>query len=665
MREQKKRGSKLINTLILAILTGFLCVAGMSMEASAEGDFKLDAEKLSSNDRTDDILVTVENRSADWEGTVRVSVGGRYHTSTVYDTLISLPAGTKKQMTVKIPVGSSGDSYGNVEVKLLDKKGKEVTSREYTNLLLEDGDSLGLGILSDSYSSLTYLDMGGETLYYYDHPRMIRLAEITLENLQDSLDTLEFLVIDDYHTELLTQNDLDAIEKWNYNGGVLIIGTGLSGEDTLKGFENSHVPVKYTNGTWVQQDPYATDTNYSDLHMVALRDFSGNYFEEYFSKAMINHYGDGAVAVLPYSLVELGTRSAFFADSTYTRETYVNNMLDNISQYSGKRYYNRGGNSTYENYNSVQRMLHIIGNGNTPLNMTVLKILIVLYVVVAGPVLYIVLRLLKKRDLYWVAVPVAAVLGIILVYLAGQGFEVKNARMYTVDAVNLSDNGSNLTYMYGYNAGYKEWDLKLDDSYEYAGALYNTGYIYDDEDDYYYRISREGNGFHVGIRPTGSFEDCYFQAGRAGNSAYGDKNIVLNNITMNGGWPVGRVTNATGEDFPYFAVVVENNLYVYKSLPAGETVDLQELFPLGMINQSSYNMRSEYVNEVLYDKYTKKKYEDSSYLAALGAGLCVAYPTTDISRVAVIGVADRAGMTDRSIDDDCTELAYRCYYVVK
>ncbi len=664
MREQKKRGSKLINALILAILTGFLCMAGMGMEARAEGDFKLDAEKMSSNDRTDDILVTVENRGQDWEGTVRVAIAGRYTTSTVYDTLISLPGGTKKQLTVKVPTGSTEDTYGNVEVRLLDKKGKEVAFREYIGLLLEEGDTLGLGILSDSYSSLTFLDMGGETLYYYDNSRMIRLAEITADNLQDSLDTLEFLVIDDYHTELLTRDDLDAIEKWNFNGGVLIIGTGSTGEDTLKGLENSHVEVKYTTGTWVDQEPY-TAIYYDDLTMVALRDFSGSYFQEFLTKAMISHYGDGAIAVLPYSLKQLGQTPTVLESSGYTLETFVNNMLDNISQYSGRRY-NKGGNNTYESFYSVKRMLHIIGNGNTPLNMTVLKILIVLYVILVGPILYIVLRLMKKKDLYWVAVPVAAVLGIILVYLAGQGFEVRNARMYAVDAVNLSDNGSNVTYMYGYNAGYKEWDLKLDDSYEYAGSLYNTGYIYDYENhDYYYRISREGNGLHVGIKPSASFEDCYFQAGRKGNSSYGDKDIILNNVSMSANWPIGTVTNATGEDFPYFAVVVENNLYVYKSLPAGETVDLQGLIPLGMIGQGSYNMRSEYVNEMLYDKYRDKEYEDSSYLAALGTGLCVAYPTTDINRVAVIGVADRAGMTDKYIDDDCTELSYRCYYVVK
>lgn len=664
MREKRKWSKGLLLVLSLCFFVGIMCLGPSGMQASAKEDpFKVQAVLLASDGDTYDVMVTVENAGADWEGTVRLKVDESYRMPAAYDTVIALPQGSTKQFVVKVPKNSIEDTNGTVEVRLLDKKDKVIAFKEFKHLLFQEQDMLGMGILSDNYASLTYLDMGGEELYFYGDFYPIRLTEVTQDNLVDTLDTLEFLVIDDYNTGILTEEELDAIELWNIDGGVLLVGTGSRGSDTLKGFENGYLGIECAQvnvpGTGYQ--PHS-EVDFSKLTMAELRDRNGNFYEEFSTKIMMHSYGDGAIGVLPYALTELAQMDESFYISGINQEMYVLNILEYVSGEAQSRYNNNGYYSDYEIANNVRRMLRVLGNSNSPLNFNVLKVLVIVYVILVGPVLYIILRMTKKKELYWVAVPVAALLGIILIYFAGRGFEVVDTRVFAVSAENLAGTGSRSSYLYCYDAGLEEWDLKLSKGYEYAGALYNNQYGYDAEaSSYYHHIRKEGDTLFFGIDPTANFEDSYFLAGSAGGNSTDRGTIVANNVDRDFLGIAGSVTNETNQDFLYFAVVVENYLYVYENLPAGATCDLAQAKTV-YENTGSYDMRSDYLYDILNDKYRDKKYQEATELAALGVGLCIAYPQTDNDALVVIGVAENA---EKIVDDECKEISYGCFYVVQ
>lgn len=656
-----KRNKGLFAVLVLALLVGgILSGAGkMTVRGEEKEPFSIHAEMLPSDKETYDIRVTVENLGADWEGTVRLKMDEDYRRPSAYDTILSLARGSRKQFTVRVPRNSVESSEGDVTIGLFNKRNHKVAEKQFKRLLSEEMDALSMGILSDEYSTLTYLDMGGQTLYYYGTYYPIRLVELHQDDLTDSLDGLTFLVIDQYHTDVLTQEQLQEIENWNDGGGVLIIGTGTYGEDTLGGFEDSYLEAGCT-GVYKPDDvaQYGAGS-YADMSLLPLAKLQvAGYDQNYYTGSFSMSVGDGSVSILPYALTQLGCVDADFylAD---TQEGFVQQILEEASCYAASRYAAAFSGSAQNLSYTIRRMLGVLGNSNSRLQFGVLKAVIVLYVILVGPVLYLVLKGMKKRELYWVAVPLMAFVGIGVIFLAGRGFEVVDTRVYSVTVEELSGGGDLKTYLYCYDAGHNEWGLRMAEGYEYAGTLENYSY-YDTmhEDAYYYHIKKDGEVLSLGVNPDANFEDTYFYVGGAGDSPKMDGTVRAENITADWMGIDGTITNETDRDFVYFAVIVGDRLYLYHDLPAGESCRLREK---AVFYEDNGDIRNNYQYHLLNDSYEEGDREKTGALAALGIGICAADARMDHDTVMVIGVTDD---WPKTVDDTCSETSYGCLYRV-
>lgn len=684
MRDSKKRNKScrtVLGTWILMVLVLF--GQNTIIAQAQENTFGIEAKKLPANEETYDIQISVENPGTDWEGTVRLVVEEDYLYPTAYDTVISLPQGSTKQFVVKVPLKSVEESDGSIKVLLLDKQQEKVAEKEYRHFLREGADALVMGILSDDYSSLTYLDMGGEEMYFYGTNFPIRLMELNQDNLEENLASLEFLVIDKYNTGILTDEEIQEIALWNNDGGILIVGTGSYAEDTLRGLGDSYLGVKCTDICEPEEESqlyeseeesqlyepgeenqiYATvdmEINWSQIPLAELRDMNNQYNQQYWSHAWSCPVGDGAIGVLPYSLTELAkVNTGFYGE--YDQLSFVMDLLDGVSSEANARYNNSysNGNSYYSSSNMLYRMLRVLGSINSPLQLGVLKVMVIIYVIFVGPVLYLILRFAKKRELYWVAVPVTALLGVILISLAGRGFEVVDTRVYSVTMENLSGKEDSESYLYCYDAKNKEWELKLSKDYEYVGNLVNNSYYYGDEDVYYHHVKQEGDRLSFGIKPSSNFEDSYFFAGKGGKYNTTNGTIDCNGIMMDWGGITGTITNNTDKDFRYYAVIEEDSLYVYENLPSGASCSLANQEPVYV---SGYDIWYDYMYNFLEDSMNKEKAEKSSVIAALGIGICSAYTQSDVNATVVIGVVED---WNKTVDDNCKEVSYGCLYVVQ
>lgn len=764
MSHVKIRKNKLLLTLLaMVVLLGsmFWGDAAMTVRAASGGIFIIEAELLSSDSETYDIRVTIENLGGDWEGTARLMAYESYHRPSAYDTALSLPQGSRKQFVVKMPVKSIEDTNGTVIVDLIDGEGTVVEEKEFRHLLTGQFDALSMGILSDSYSALTFLDMGGIEIYFYNDLYPIRLVDLRQGDLTDALNNLTFLVIDQYNTGILTQEELEAIEDWNYNGGVLIIGTGAYAEDTLRGFAGGYLgigcsgifPPEGTLGSSMPEDGIsentapdnegsgddgsegdgtgndendglgdgesegddaengepesgkseddnseygdstsftpATDTfiydtgEYVDWSKLTMAELWGidTRFSEYYTKSSAESMGNGSICTLPYSLVELVEVADFGYD--FTQEDFVGQILENASGYASSRY---TSTSYYDNISwYVQWMLGVMGNSNSILNFGLLKVIVVLYVIFVGPVLYLILRVAKRRELYWVAVPVTAFLGIGLVFLAGRGFEVVSTKVYSVTVMDSAGDGKARTYLHCYDADREEWSLRLAEDYEYAGSLgnssyYNYTYYYNgfssyystssyfsaDPSPYYYHVRKEGDIISLGMKPSSNFEDGYFYAGGSGNSnGFGSSGKVEGSLflrDMQASWNniSGTVVNDTDYDISYFAVIStiwDDSLCVYEGLPAGASRDLDNMAPIYAASDFY-----PYIYSFLRDFYDDGDYRKASALSALGVGICDVYLQSEQDGVIVIGVVEN---WEKAVDDECSEISYGCLYSVQ
>lgn len=656
---KKKKDWKIVSALFsFVIMTLFWLSGNVLITYASDYDFDVEAELLPANDETYDFRITVSNEGGDWEGVIRVMYIEPYgKTPTAYDTVISLPEGSKKQFDVKIPMFSVDQIDGNLVVVFLDKKGKECEDFSFPNILRQGEDSLRMGILSDDYDSLTFLDMGGSSLYYYGYEYPIMLKELNQDNLLEQLDTLEFLVIDTYDTSVLSQDVRYAIEKWNDDGGVLVIGTGKYAEQTLALFEDSFLEVEIDAVYEPGQAPSYESLDYVDWQELYWTEFwsSSEYYEPYPYQVLLRSYGMGAIGVMPFSLTEVADEDDSFYKSTNRRD-FVYQLIDVISGASERRYnYN---DKTY-NTNQLSRMLRMMNKANTDLSFGALKVVVIIYVIFVGPVLYIILRILKKREWYWIAVPVTTILGIAIVFFAGKGFEVRDTQVYSVTTQDLSGKTSEKSFLYCYDAGNKEWELTLEGEYDYVSPY--SSYNYNDNE-YYHHIIREGEETSIGIKPDTNFEDAFFMTSKKAGEASVEGTIEVHNVT-NTSKPKGSITNATGEDFQYFAVLIGESMFVYEGLKAGETADLSKQDKV--YGSLQYDIWYDYmyqVNEMIEDETP----ENISALSALGVGIACVRNNQDSSStglsdsVIVVGVIENWNVIGSG---DCTERSYGCVYV--
>lgn len=649
----------------MILLGGIFCDdALLTVRAESGEAFFIEAEMMPSDNETYSVRLTVENQGQDWEGTVRLLVGENYTIPSAYDTALSLPQGSRKQFVVKIPVNSIDNANGTVVVTLLDRSDKKNAEKEFKRLLTGEKDVLYMGILSDAYSKLTYLDMGGNNLYFYNDHYPIKLVELQQGNLVDELAALTFLVIDQYNTGILTEEERKAVELWNYSGGVLLLGTGAYAEDTLSGFDSGYLEIA-SGDVYTPEDEYPVDFNnmgsvFMDISQLTMAELQstgyayGNMFMDYSYGGWFGSTGDGSVCILPYSLAELGD-----LDESYwyiEPEDFLQGLMENVCSYAASRY--SSSFSFYDNYGyDIQRLLGVIGNSNSILNFGVLKLIVIMYVIFVGPILYLILRLLKRRELYWVAVPITALLGIGMVYFAGRGMEVVSTNVYSVTVKNLSESGNSLAYLHCYDAGRKEWDLRMADGCVYAGPFGISSYYSTSENSYYYHIRKEGDTVFLGIKPETNFEDSYFYLS---SSAYdsGSESILMQDMKIDKGDFSGTVVNGTNKDISYLAVIWNENMYVYEGLAAGASCRLQDMKPLYATSHYGYN----YVYGFLSNYYNDREYGKVSVLAALGVGICNAMAQVDEDEFAVIGVVEH---WDKTVNDNCSEVSYGCLYSIQ
>lgn len=666
MKDRRKagRGSFVVSVLgillCVMMLWGGTGIAAEEAKRDAEQLFDIEARLISLGDLTYDIQLTVGNRGADWEGTVRVDIAQSYNSNDgVYDTVISLPQGSTKQFVVRIPKESIEYTGGTVNVTLLDKKSNKVAQKGFNRFLLDDSDMLHMGILSDSYQSLTYLDMGGEGVYYGGNELPVRLQELDPDSLVSALDSLDFLVIDDFNTGVLTDEAVDHVRQWVRGGGMLVAGTGRRAEDVLCGLDFLELECLqvYEPGESVHSAGLAAGL--SQLPLAELEDQLAQYDVNEYSLIMVTPSGSGAIEVTPYALSDLGQPDLVVED----RENYVWELLQNIGNYT--RYTstksNYGNQRYFDNYYIFTRIFKMLGNGGSRLNLGRLKWIVILYVIFVGPVLYLILRSMNKRDWYWIAVPAATLAGILLVYLAGRGFEVVDTNVYSVTVENLSDPDADaVTYMHCYDAGHKEWGLRLTEGYEYMGPVFDE-YYSSNGGGYHNRICREGDRIFFGRNPGAGFEDCYFMAGSTRKKAAGSISGDIEPSAQTG--IRGTVTNGTDRDFERFAVIVDRVLYVYGGLPAGETCDLADAEYTSM--QSGFDSAMEaYQRGYMSERYfgDDKWKRDVDPVAALGTGVSIASFMEGPNATIFVGLTED---WDKTVDDDCSEISYGCLYSVQ
>lgn len=653
---------------VLGLLAGLGKDVAYASESTSRNTFFGNLELLKQEDDNYVIQVTVENRGEDFTGVVQLIFNGSYADNTAYNTEITLPAQGKKQFTVTVTERAVDTVRGNCTMNFLDEKGRQLQTISFKNVFKALMSGITVGVLSDNYDGLSYLDAGGMDFYIRGDSYPMQLLELNQDNLRSYLDGLYFLVIDQFNVSSLSQEDIQAIQDWVRAGGWLLIGTGAYAEQTLSGFDEDFLDLSIVEvcepgeENLVHANAQRYDYYYSYMEEeidftnmtiaeVNFNNLLGNDYESAQNPAIINSaYGDGAVAVYFFSFGDPELQKL----SSYT----VQYMYEEV-MYQSNSYQSFGGISDMERVG--QRALSAIDSENTNVDFSWLKLLIIFYVLLVGPVLYLILRKCRRSEWYWIGVPALGLAFILVVFLTGQGSQVNGTRVYSV-TVQRVDSTRMDTYYLAYHSGTKPWSIDLRDDYDVGGPGWGGYYnYYSNSGDYTHTVTYGSRGMSIGLKPHENFESGYLYAGGKTEK----KGAITGEHVGGEFWFEGTVTNDTGYDLAYMAVWQDSHIAVYADVKAGETLDLQqpqtvqrcvyENTAAGDASDLMYSMVSRYYTNSPTEEYR----QDDMAALLIGLGAARDAQPLEAEYGVIVGVVKNY---EKTVVSKCDETAYGCLY---
>ncbi len=552
--------------------------------------------------------VTVENSGEDFSGTVQVIFASGSSRNCAYNTKLTLPSQGKKQFTIHVLESAADVVRGLCSLNFLDEQGNLLQTHALKNVFGNKAAGISVGILSDDYAGLTYLDAGGMDFYLQDFSSPLELIKLTADNLQSSLSGLYFLVIDQFDVSTLGEENIRALEDWVLNGGWLLIGTGAYARETLSGFGEDLLGVRLdglsepgeSNRLSGEMDRYGSYWDYADAGVdfsrmaVAELDYSQAHCDFYESNrhpAAVFCVGSGSVAVFFLSFGEEELQNL--------HESAIEAIYEE-TMYQSEHFQSANGQTNIEYVG--MRSLAFLDSLHANVDFKWLEILIGVYVAAAGPVLYLILRKRKKSEWYWAAVPVLSLLFVGGVYFFGQGARVNEMRVYSVTA-QRADSSRAATSFLAYRSGINPWEIQLDERYDAAGPGWAGSYHYSNTNtsEYYYTVTTNENGLFVGIKPDANFDSGFLYA-EGKTSAKGNltgQGLKLDENDLAGANGVeGTVTNETDYDLAYLAVWNGSDLLIFADVKSGESLDLKQAMADGRCVFMSY---ATYYDNLLYD----------------------------------------------------------------
>ena len=195
----------------------------------------------------------MSNNGPDFSGTLSVSAVaptflGQSSTlsSSSYATAITLPQGSQKRVTLSLPLYYSVSS---IIVKLLDSGGNVVNSQTITLNPLPPGSTL-VGVLSDSTSGFGPLNaaaLPGQG----DSVAIQFLDAGTLPATVAILKNFDVIVLDNFTAGTLSAAQLSTLQSWVQGGGALVLVGGPEWRRTLGGLPTALVPVTIQGTTTI------------------------------------------------------------------------------------------------------------------------------------------------------------------------------------------------------------------------------------------------------------------------------------------------------------------------------------------------------------------------------------------------------------------------------
>ncbi len=635
--------------LSLIVLLAGLFMPYTTVYADGEDEFEVKVNVEEDPD-TDcyDVGIEVYNKGKDFTGSVEVTQGhGNYYdqgTST-YLQDASLPQNNTKTVSFQIPeektsYSTSSSSLG-LTVVIRDSKNRKVYEKSFNNVLTKEGYRMDVALLSDSADKLAFMDCEGDDVWISTGLYSVKLNELKADNIVSELVNNKFLVINNYDTSVLSDEAVKTIESWVNNGGVLIIGTGDSMK-TLSGFSSDFTGIKGSQGqgdgslsTQIVNDPFQMKVQYLENDYNNSNDF---FVSGYGQIGYTRLYGNGSVNTLSFNLEDLENQQQLNADEQEKKDE-VKNIVSQL-------YDNARGNTNFVmdqpdinlDGNNLRNASHYMEKpANTRMGLMIPIILV--YIVIIGPILYLILKKYNKREKCWIIIPGVALLFTVILFVFSISFSVKGIKLKTI-TMQAAGSDNVISLVEGYSANADVWTAKLDSKYYTGYNLYSWSASGTKT-----TFMKTADGLNVSYKPSSVFDEAtYAVYGKTNRTGFFDI----------GGEPDTTIVNNTGQDFDYVIAYDYGAAYVMKDCKNGEKVSVSQ--HVRVVNSSSD------FSSVMYQEYSNGNYDVASDYAAMQVIYNTVCDSGNVSTSAPIIIGVRKSENILNCKDG-EEVSYTCVYM--
>lgn len=352
------------------------------------------------------IQVTVENKGADINGRIQAAYTNGKGGDSIYGQEISLPSNSRKEVFLYLyPDGYLDDPNVNLTV------GGQIISQTPVNIACIPEESLIIGLITDTPNAFSKLGALSSPNGY------TRIAPLRINNLPDrpeGWETLDGLVISAVDTGALTDAQRGALKGWLARGGKLVIAGGPKWQNVASGLDE-FLPLSLNTTQTVsglsslQNYLKSPDSLEGKNAILAVGQTRAN------ATVLVS---EGNIPVLAHSQIGFGHVYYLAADpgveplSTWSG---INNLYASLLAPTST--HPIWMTSTLNTYSANQALAALPALGLPP--TIYVLCLLGAYILVIGPINYVILRAIKRQEWAWFTIPAFVLLFTGVAYLSG------------------------------------------------------------------------------------------------------------------------------------------------------------------------------------------------------------------------------------------------------
>lgn len=374
------------------MVVGLIALGPLALAGNAAGELAMTARiLLQGHARTGSwaaVEVTVSNDGPSVTGELRIDGGSQSNAR--YAMEVSLPTGSRQTYILHAQPPGFGR---NVTVDLVSNE--QVLSSANVAYLVHEAAQLVIGVLAERPQGIVAeIDLPPNP--FGAAPAIVPLGIGDLPTRPEGWSVLDRLVWQDLDSNQLSAEQLDSMRRWIAAGGRLVIAGGSAGIGTLSAFPDEILPYRPTST--VDLDPANLARLFGELPdgaatlpAMAGELQRGRALATSGDRAVAAElsYGSGRVTILGFD-----PTTSWLADSRNI-ETLWSAVLPPRSG---------DGSILFDDSQLVNAVIQLPALALPP--TTGLLVILAAYILIIGPINYLILKRLDRRELAWVTMPV-------------------------------------------------------------------------------------------------------------------------------------------------------------------------------------------------------------------------------------------------------------------